>query len=71
MIPWVEDLIDLRKKPNLVHVYMYMYIVLKCFVCYTVLRPAEEIFHLQGNVPIAGEGLQNLGLCSALMAFEQ
>jgi hypothetical protein len=24
-----------------------------------------------GDVTIAGEGLQNLGLCSALMAFEQ
>jgi hypothetical protein len=29
------------------------------------------IFHLYGDVTIAGEGLQNLGLCSALMAFEQ
>jgi hypothetical protein len=29
------------------------------------------IFHLYGDVTIAGEGLQNLGLCSALRAFEQ
>jgi hypothetical protein len=29
------------------------------------------IFHLYGDVTIAGEGLQNLGLCSALKAFEQ
>jgi hypothetical protein len=29
------------------------------------------IFHLYGDVTIAGEGLQNLGLCSALWAFEQ
>jgi hypothetical protein len=29
------------------------------------------IFHLYGNVTIAGEGLQNLGLCSALKTFEQ
>jgi hypothetical protein len=28
-------------------------------------------FHLYGDVTIAGEGLQNLGLCSALRAFEQ
>jgi hypothetical protein len=26
---------------------------------------------LYGDVTIAGEGLQNLGLCSALRAFEQ
>jgi hypothetical protein len=28
-------------------------------------------FHLYGDVTTAGEGLQNLGLCSALRAFEQ
>jgi hypothetical protein len=27
--------------------------------------------HLYGDVTIAGEGLQNLGLCSALRAFDQ
>jgi hypothetical protein len=37
---------------------------------FTVLRPSR-IFHLYGDVTIAGEGLQNLGLCSALRAFEQ
>jgi hypothetical protein len=26
---------------------------------------------MYGDVTIAGEGLQNLGLCSALRAFEQ
>jgi hypothetical protein len=30
-----------------------------------------KIFHLYGDVTIDGEGLQNLGLCSALRAFEQ
>jgi hypothetical protein len=30
-----------------------------------------KFFHLYGDVTIAGEGLQNLGLCSALRAFEQ
>jgi hypothetical protein len=29
------------------------------------------IFHRYEDVTIAGEGLQNLGLCSALRAFEQ
>jgi hypothetical protein len=28
-------------------------------------------FHLYGDVTIVDEGLQNLGLCSALRAFEQ
>jgi hypothetical protein len=30
-----------------------------------------RIFHLYGDVTIAGEGLQNLGLCLALKALEQ
>jgi hypothetical protein len=30
----------------------------------------SRIFHLYGDVTIAGEGLQNLGLCSAHRAFE-
>jgi hypothetical protein len=31
----------------------------------------SRIFHLYGDVAIAGEGQQNLSLCSALRAFEQ
>jgi hypothetical protein len=31
----------------------------------------SRIFHLYGDVTITGEGLQNLGLCLALRAFEQ
>jgi hypothetical protein len=31
----------------------------------------SRIFHFYGDVTIAGEGLQNLGLCSALRAFVQ
>jgi hypothetical protein len=31
----------------------------------------SRIFHLHGDVTFAGERLQNLGLCSALRAFEQ
>jgi hypothetical protein len=31
----------------------------------------SRIFHLYGDVTITGEGLQNLGLCSALRALEQ
>jgi hypothetical protein len=48
---------------------------------YTVLRPPQEFFlliwrHYQyrwraGDITNTGEGLQNLGLCTALRAFEQ
>jgi hypothetical protein len=31
----------------------------------------SRIFHSYGDVTITGEELQNLGLCSALRAFEQ
>jgi hypothetical protein len=31
----------------------------------------SRIFHLYEGATIGGEGLQNLGLCSALRAFEQ
>jgi hypothetical protein len=31
----------------------------------------SRIFHLYGDLTIAGEELQNLGQCSALRAFEQ
>jgi hypothetical protein len=40
----------------------------KIIYCFT---PRSRIIHLYGDVTIAGEGLQNLGLCSALRAFEQ
>jgi hypothetical protein len=38
------------------------------YYCYT---SRSRIFHLYGDVNIAGEGLQNLGLLSALNAFDQ
>jgi hypothetical protein len=41
------------------------WLVVYCFTSRT------RIFHLYGDVTIAGEGLQNLGLCSTLRAFEQ
>jgi hypothetical protein len=31
----------------------------------------ESLTHMEGDVTYAGEGLSNLGLCSALRAFEQ
>jgi hypothetical protein len=32
---------------------------------------SSRIFHLYGDITFTGEVLQNLGLCSALRAFEQ
>jgi hypothetical protein len=39
------------------------------FICCFTSR--SRISHLYGDVIITGEGLQNVGLCSALRAFEQ
>jgi hypothetical protein len=36
-----------------------------------LLRPAQEFFHLYGDITTTGEGLQNFGLCTELRAFEQ
>jgi hypothetical protein len=43
-----------------------------CLVLGIVLHQfSSTIFHSYGNIAIADEGLQYLGLCSALRAFEQ
>ena len=31
----------------------------------------SKVFHVYGDVTITGEGVQNLGLCSALRAIEK
>jgi hypothetical protein len=41
--------------------------MINCLLFYV---PIKNIFHLYGDVTITGEGLLNLGLCSALRAFE-
>jgi hypothetical protein len=43
------------------------------FVCLFIhcFTSRSRMFHLYGDVTIAGEGLRNLGLCLALRAFEQ
>jgi hypothetical protein len=45
--------------------HIFYVIIIYCFTS------RSKIFHLYGNVTIAGERLQNLGLCSALRAFVQ
>jgi hypothetical protein len=42
-----------------------VWLIIYCFTS------PSRIFHLYGDVTIANEGLQNLGLCSTLRAFEQ
>jgi hypothetical protein len=49
--------------------FIYLFIINYYF---TVLRPTQEFFtYIEIDVTIAGEELQNLGLCSTLRAFEQ
>jgi hypothetical protein len=38
---------------------------------YSVIVYCSRIFHSYGDVTITDEGLQNLGQCSAIMAFYQ
>jgi hypothetical protein len=40
-----------------------------CFLFIPCFTFRSKIFHLYGGDTIAGEGFQNLGLCSALRAF--
>jgi hypothetical protein len=44
---------------------MINWLIIYCFTS------RSRIFHWYGDVTIAGEGLQKLGLCSALRVFEQ
>jgi hypothetical protein len=48
----------------------YVYVKTFCLFVYGFMS-CSRIFHLYGDDTIACEGLQNLGLCSALRAFEQ
>ena len=45
--------------------WLFNWLFIYCFTSHL------RIFHTYGDVSFAGEGLQNLGLCSALRAFEQ
>jgi hypothetical protein len=49
---------------------MWIVLILDWLIIYGFMS-RSRIFHLHGDVTIAGEGLQNLGLCSVLTAFEQ
>jgi hypothetical protein len=45
-------------------------ITLLSYLC-GIVTSCSRIFYLYGDITITGEGLKNLGLCSALRAFEQ
>ena len=51
--------------------HFYNYLPLEDWLIICGFMSRSRIFHLYGDVTITGEGLQNLGLCSALRAFEQ
>jgi hypothetical protein len=55
--------VDLKLGPPKVSIFFGLFIY--CF------KSRSRIFHLHRDVTIAGEGLQNLGLCSSLRTFEQ
>jgi hypothetical protein len=46
-------------------IWLIDWLIIYCFTSHS------RIFHLFGDLTITGEGLQNLGLCLALRAFEQ
>jgi hypothetical protein len=48
--------------------YLHQQKLIDYIYCFTF---HSRIFHLYGSVTMTGEGLQNLGLYSALRAFEQ
>jgi hypothetical protein len=59
------------QRPTCIRMYQaYFHSPLRNYVHYS-FTSRSRIFHLYGDVTIAGEGLQSLGLCSAIRAFEQ
>jgi hypothetical protein len=70
---YVFELEKFLKKTLITIIRFYIYIQAFLFVSFFIycFTSCLRIFHLYGDVIIAGEGLQKLGLCSALRAFEQ
>jgi hypothetical protein len=56
---------------NTAHYLVYIWENVTDWLIIYSFMSRSRFFHLYGNVTIAVEGLQNLGLCSALKAFEQ
>jgi hypothetical protein len=65
---YVNPFFVLNKGRGIYHVHIFRrsgWLVIYCFTSHS------RMFHLHGDVTITGERLQNLGLCSAIRAFEQ
>jgi hypothetical protein len=62
---------DVNTIGNLMATTLYGRFESRAYIIIFGFMSRSRIFHLYGDVTIAGEGLQNLGLCSALRAFEQ
>jgi hypothetical protein len=66
--PWYSQSLVMHMTPWLFFCSASYRTTLDCIYGFT---SRSRIFHVYGDVTIAGEGLQNLDLCSALWAFEQ
>ena len=66
-----EDIVEEIDSPSLEAVGSRLYYRLVDWLIVYGFTSCSRIFHLYGDVTITGEGLQNLGLCSALRTFEQ
>jgi hypothetical protein len=63
--PFFSGIHSIQKRTVPLHICQIDWLIIYCFTFRSIF------FHLHGDVTIDGEGLQNLGLCSALRAFEQ
>jgi hypothetical protein len=50
---------------------IFIHMLLSNCIPLFVFTHRSRIFHVYGYITIAGEGLQNLSLCSALKAFKE
>jgi hypothetical protein len=62
---WICSIRKIQQKLKNCRKYGSYWLIIYC------LTSRSRIFHIHGDVTITGEGLQNLGLCLALRAFEQ
>ena len=68
MYPYVRfewNVCNHRRDENGNWKFLFFSLIIYCFTS------CSRIFHLYGDVTFTGEGLQNLGLCLALKAFQQ
>jgi hypothetical protein len=68
VIGWVSKPVEMPTPKPYIVLFLVSRIGWLVVYCFT---SRSRIFHLYGDVTITGEGLQNLGLCSALMPFSR